>query len=372
MAPQHRLVRLLWCAAAAAALLLVVRAFVGDVRRVESASMEPTLLEGEWVFVRFDASAPVRGELVVARPRENAGPVVKRVAGLPGESVRLVAGDLLVSGVAPASAAETWIAVEDSEREAIEARWRGGGQWTRLERGVRGDADSPVLELAAIDDGWLRADGVRATGPNAAADTRLDFELAWSGPRAEFAAALHVRGDVYEARLVRDGARADARLSKGSNAPRAPAEAGAGVELAHAVLEATEGPRAWSLRVRDGVVSLLLDGEPVLSAPAGPSRLHHADRLQEGGSYPPRATLRFVAGAGELSRVAVWRDLHWQPAGAHAVERALDLGPDQCFLLGDASFQSRDGREWGPTPLSALVGRPAAVVWPPSGWRRLP
>jgi type IV secretory pathway protease TraF len=56
--------------------------------------------------------------------------------------------------------------------------------------------------------------------------------------------------------------------------------------------------------------------------------------------------------------------------GAHAVQRELPLGPDQCFLLGDASFQSRDGRQWGPTALADLVGRPVAVVWPPSAWRR--
>lgn len=372
MAPRHRIARSLWSAAACAMFLLAVRAFVGDVRRVESGSMEPALAQGEWVFVRYDASPPARGELVVARPQASARPVVKRVAGLPGESVRLVQGDLLVSGMQPADAPQVWVVVEDSALEPVESRWRCDASWTRDPGGLRGDERSTPLDLLAIDDGWLRSDGTRTAGPDAAADARLDAHMGWSTTQATLVLALHSRGDIFEAHIARDGARIEARITRASLALPGPAEGAERAELAHALLEAPAADQTWSLRLGNGRVSLLLDESSVCAASSGAPRRHHADLLQEGRSYPPRASLRFAAGAGVLARLVVQRGLEWQPAGAHAVERALDLGPDQCFLLGDASFQSRDGREWGPTRLSDLVGRPCAVVWPPSGWRWLP
>ena len=41
------------------------------------------------------------------------------------------------------------------------------------------------------------------------------------------------------------------------------------------------------------------------------------------------------------------------------------------FVLGDNSPESLDSREFGPVPLDSVLGLPAAVVWPPSAWRRL-
>lgn len=372
MAPRQRIARWLWLAAACAALLLGVRAFVGDVRRVESGSMEPALAQGEWVFVRYDASSPARGELVVARPQENARPVVKRVAGLPGESVRLVQGDLLVSGAQVADAPQAWVVVEDSALEPLEARWRCDASWERTPAGLRGDERSTPLELPAIDDGWLRADGERTDGPGYASDVRIDAQVEWTTPQAALVLAVHSRGDIFEARLEKDGERVEAHLLRASLALPGLVDGGEREELGFALRDAARAGEVWSLRLKDGRVSLLLDNSALCSAAVVAPRLHHADLLHDGRSFPPRARLRFAAGGGTLTRIVVRRDLEWQPAGAYAVDRVLDLGPDQCFLLGDASFQSRDGREWGPTPLAALVGRPAAVVWPPSAWRLLP
>jgi hypothetical protein len=170
------------------------------------------------------------------------------------------------------------------------------------------------------------------------------------------------------ARLERRGGELHATISTGpaeSSEPEWTTRA-----RATGLAAAAGSPQRLAFGVRDGRADLHVDGVELASiAPLG-WRLHRADQSQEGRSYPPRALVRFLAGAGEMRRLRVERDLHWQPVGAHAVQRELPLGPDQCFLLGDASFQSRDGRQWGPTPLADLVGRPVAVVWPPSAWRR--
>jgi signal peptidase I len=68
---------------------------------VAGDSMRPTLLPGQRLAVGPLDRPPRRGDLVVVR--RDAAPaaleVVKRVVGLPGERVRLVAGRLEVDGV---------------------------------------------------------------------------------------------------------------------------------------------------------------------------------------------------------------------------------------------------------------------------------
>ena len=82
----------------------------------------------------------------------------------------------------------------------------------------------------------------------------------------------------------------------------------------------------------------------------------------------------FLGGRGGRARfsgVRVLRGLHYTARGEFGVDEGVTLGPQEVFLLGDNSRDSRDGRDWGPTPLSAVVGRPLFVVWPPGCLRSL-
>lgn len=87
-------------------LLLFIGAFIAIPYRVEQRSMEATLLQGDLVLV--DKLGPKIGgfhrfELVIftapgAWSGELDTPYVKRIVGLPGETVDLVDGRLLVDG----------------------------------------------------------------------------------------------------------------------------------------------------------------------------------------------------------------------------------------------------------------------------------
>lgn len=71
-----------------------LRVFVIDSYIVRGNSMEPTINEGDYVFVNKLSYAfskePQRGDIVVAHFRENNSPsVIKRVIGLPGERVEI-------------------------------------------------------------------------------------------------------------------------------------------------------------------------------------------------------------------------------------------------------------------------------------------
>jgi signal peptidase I len=66
---------------------------------VAGGSMRPTLEPGQRIAVAPLVRPPRRGDLVVVSRRDSLE-VVKRVVGLPGERVRLVAGELEVDGSA--------------------------------------------------------------------------------------------------------------------------------------------------------------------------------------------------------------------------------------------------------------------------------
>jgi signal peptidase I len=80
--------------------------------------------------------------------------------------------------------------------------------------------------------------------------------------------------------------------------------------------------------------------------------------LADPGLYTPaRLSWRFSGGPVTLHRVAVDRDLHYQPnarpggAGyATAPIETKTLGPDQFFVCGDNSPNSADARAWDATP----------------------
>ncbi len=96
-------------------LVLVVRSFVFEPFRIPSASMNPTLLEGDFIFVKkysyglrlpvtetkiFETGSPERGDVVVFRlPSNPKINYIKRVVGLPGDTVRYDDHRLTINGV---------------------------------------------------------------------------------------------------------------------------------------------------------------------------------------------------------------------------------------------------------------------------------
>ncbi len=82
-----------WIVSVAVALLVValLRAFVFTLIRVDGESMQPTLLNGEQLFVTvYDAKfgSVERGDVIICHyPNRGRDHFVKRVVGIPGDSV---------------------------------------------------------------------------------------------------------------------------------------------------------------------------------------------------------------------------------------------------------------------------------------------
>ena len=88
----------------AAALAFVVRTFIFEPVRVDGSSMLNTLTDGEYMIAtKFDylLGDPERFDIVICDyPNTDDGKYrVKRVIGMPGETIELRAGELYVDGV---------------------------------------------------------------------------------------------------------------------------------------------------------------------------------------------------------------------------------------------------------------------------------
>ena len=84
-----------------AVAFLVVNALIGRFR-IEQVSMLPNLHEGEYVIVdkvSYAFRQPERGEIVVLKnPNPGQPDLIKRVIGLPGETIEVSGGQVHVNG----------------------------------------------------------------------------------------------------------------------------------------------------------------------------------------------------------------------------------------------------------------------------------
>lgn len=84
-------------------IAVVLNVFLGMTTNVVGVSMEPTLYNGQQIFINsflYLISSPKRGDVVVFLPNgnENAHYYVKRVVAVPGDNVEVREGVLYVNG----------------------------------------------------------------------------------------------------------------------------------------------------------------------------------------------------------------------------------------------------------------------------------
>lgn len=85
----------------AAIVFLLVNAATGRFR-IDGSSMEPTLHNGEYVIINrlvYKLHSPERGDVIVFR-RDGRRDYIKRVLGLPGETIEIRRGQVFINGQA--------------------------------------------------------------------------------------------------------------------------------------------------------------------------------------------------------------------------------------------------------------------------------
>lgn len=372
-------VRFLWAAAIVVLLAIVARGFLGDVFYVKSSSMEPTLLGGdeggESVLVRFTRDPTLRRfDLVVVQRPGQPEPVVKRVAALPGETVFLSDGDLVVDGrrLDWRDPRPAFVPVYDSERRPApdvfyfkrepDGPWRGGeGTWTVDARSVERGSNGGMMSYGPdLRDAYWGPDGAWRDGIHQVGDAVLEVQFSAAGGDGRVRFDLVEEGDTFEA-VVEWGPDGGTRLAferwMQDEAPAVLEER----EL-HLEPDTWHAVRFWN--VDNNLVFEIVGRGVLLAAPYAANQRYLGAVHGNDKSVGSRVAFGAEGLEVRFRGIRILRDLHYTDQGEFAVEAPLTLGLDELFLLGDNSADSRDSRFWGPVAASRIVGRPVAVVWP--------
>lgn len=276
---------------------------------VEGLSMAPGLMPGDIVTTGWLPAAdrfrrPRRFERWIVAPPDG-GTAVKRVAGLPLETVEIRAGDLFANGVVVRKAPTDLAAMA----MLIPLPLDTGPHHARLPAGEVHDDDAFAAEvnrpLKPVRDVGLMV--VLRTGTTTSLVTvRLgDAALRWRIPP--------------QARIRLIAGRLDGHLVAVAWRDRKAAPAAVGAAFPSAV------PAAWSFT------------EPCRNDPDT--------------TMPPRCEVR-VSDTAVIDEAVAWRDVHLRPTADGTTSWRLDGGA--YLLLGDFPSGSIDSRTWGPLPAAAL------------------
>jgi signal peptidase I len=84
-------------------IVLLVNVFIAQATRVEGQSMEPNLHDRQRLIIEkvsYHFHSPERGDIVVLRsPTRQSEPLIKRVIGLPGETIEIRNDQVYIDGV---------------------------------------------------------------------------------------------------------------------------------------------------------------------------------------------------------------------------------------------------------------------------------
>lgn len=361
--------------------------------------MAPTIHGGEgvneWVLVRYDgADGLERFNLAVAY-RGEGPPIVKRVVGLPGEQVQLLGGDLFVDGerlrleaprphLTPLFDSNQHALFDEFDYDAnVWSKSEGG--WTLDSRDIKPSAEGDqLLWKSGFDDGYLGHDGLRVIGDRTVSDGGVDVEFELLEVSGTLRIQLREAGDCFRAFIDWNRAiQTDGRICGLARIERHRITAVIGEQSQSTRLVEPELMSELPFEIdRDGLhtvhfsnvdngVLLLIDGEVALTAPYEENRALEGVSIAPGRTIGSSVTLTAEDSHLFLKSLIVSRDMSWTPSGGYGVDRPITLGPGEYFLLGDNSTQSLDGRTWGATPASELLGRPVKVIWPMERQRSL-
>ena len=161
-------------------IYLVIHNFVAQPFEVQQSSMVPTIVDGEYILIdkltpRFDGYH--YGDVVVFNPPDDSGlatdgiPFIKRIIGLPGDTVSLENGRVFVTrpGESPVRIEEPYVVTDPdgSTAPTIPRDGEGTREWTVPEGSyfVMGDnrpqsqdsrAFGPITQDLILGRAWLR------------------------------------------------------------------------------------------------------------------------------------------------------------------------------------------------------------------------
>jgi signal peptidase I len=343
----------------------------------------------------YELRNPRRWEVAVFHfPGEPSQAYVKRVVGLPGESIAIFAGDVFANRrIVRKSLAELRamrLLVHDSRYRPADSekfpRWlfQKGTRYRWLESGWRQEAGGFVHRAVdapgrAADD-WLvykhwdpsRArygpvrdfygyNGGELRAENEVRDFAIEARLQVGDSVDSISVALRAGGDQF---LVRIPVKSRGPIELVRNDRRVP------ISNTHAPFQETASwPRTVSLEAAacDQRVQVAIDGQLLFDP------FDYDDPARGGVGTESPIALGVRGGGMEVADLRVFRDVYYTsslantPRHSHGTRGEVRLGSDEYFVLGDNSPVSNDSRFWAEGPVvkgSMFVGKPFLVHLP--------
>jgi signal peptidase I len=354
---------------------------------------------GDRVLVQkflYDFRPPRRWEVSVFHfPTEPTQAYVKRVVGLPGESIQIVGGDVLVDGrIARKSLAELramrvlvhdgryvpgdsdrfprWFYLRGSPRRRLPTGWApsGGAFLHRPAEPAPGDPDDWLVyrhwDPASGRYGPIRDhyayNGCDLSAENIVPDLALDARLSIGPDVQRLSVMIRSGGDRFVVRIpVGEGGEPMHVVRNGREQVVA--------ARANPLVLPASGPRIARLEasVFDRRLIVAVDGQPLFEP------LDYDDPLPRPPADESPIALGVPGGDLAVTELKVYRDIYYTntlgglPRHPHAVDAPCMLGSDEYFVLGDNSPVSNDSRFWSASPVvprSMFLGKPFLVHLP--------
>lgn len=328
----------------------------------------------------YRVAAPERYDVFVFRnPQKPWESYIKRLVGLPGETIQVKNGDLYANGVLqpkpPHVQDAVWIPVHDArypwpgldvmwapvgpaDAQATEVARDGstltlrpaqGEAWLEFQRRNESGSDHGISDMTSYN----RSGNSRIWGTDAVTDLRVT------------ALALPARGAITQVAVVADERAVVAAFPAEGASTNAFTLSIGGAELARSEARAPLEPGVPTevqLAYADDRVRLIVDGETLLDVadPTAPD------------TYTARSAVRVGATGGQVTfsetridRDIFYRSIHF-PSRAHndPAVQPVEIPAGRYFAMGDNTPSSEDSRSWGFVHEGHIQGRAFLVWWP--------
>ena len=401
-------------------LAMVIRHFVLEVFKIPTKSMQPTLLgdpyTGDKILVNkfaYDFRRPERWDILVFKyPKDTSKNYIKRLAGLPGDTLWVRGGDLFLRR--PGGQWE--IARKPWKIQAALWRRRETGTWREVGDAPTDDDDWIQPRKKSFTDGTVRTvphkffTHWKAGSPERWTISRRKDEFEVAAEDAESPELLTFDSPIY-AYEERELSRNSAGSARGVptcdlmvQASVVPRTAGGTIEvdldIGPAAGDSATG-ESWTVRLpiatrparpalrfggRRGrsvdpdeaescqfpvghasLVQVCAVDQTLIVRVAGRQVLYHRRNPAMDCNAGRWAEVRIGCQGGRVlfRDPAIFVDVFYTSRPCtNAVREAFTLAKGQYFVLGDNSANSNDSREWGVVRESYLVGEAFLVLWP--------
>ena len=324
---------------------------------------------------------PKRWEVVVFQnPNRPTQAYVKRVIGLPGEEIQVVAGDIWVNGkLVRKSLAEqrsTRIPICSQQHRSEggdDRRWEADNGWQTLANGFEWESQtaSEQMKPSSRQVAWVTYRGFSRAWPaddyayNGLAersarylvrDVMAAMQIELHRGRGDFVLAMNDGWQTFEVRLA-SGQRELRLFVDGRDEP---------AQTAKLSGQLWRNPLLLEMSLFDRQLLVALGGETVFAQKLAVRTTDDGvDRQTANGTSP----VRFGASDLHVSvrDLMLYRDVYYTRGdGRHGIEEPYSLGADEYFFLGDNSPVSLDSRSWTDAVVRdhMLLGKPFLVHLP--------